>query len=726
MDPVARLRAAVSGQRSCSFRALMVTLELNPHGIQRPPDPAAGLGASGRRASGALAIALLVVTTYAIFANGAIQAPAEPRLQVAVALVAAVALAAWLWTGSLRLAAPRTAVAGVLLLACFALWSAVTLAWSVAPDLTWIEFNRIAAYVIVLGLAVTLGASNGRSLAMVLYGFLGVSVLVTLYALGQKLLPGFQVGGLIDLDQTGKIARLQQPLGYWNALALLLAMSGPAALAAACRKDSPPLHRLAALVALQLMILALAFTYSRGGVIAFVVGLAAYIALSGAPLRTLMWAATAGLGAVAPLILGLTAAPLAMNGISLGRRESAGALLLVVVVACAIVLWIGAERLIAMEETVRLTPALRARTIRVLLGAAGALVLIGLVALALSSRGLTGTISHLWASFTATRGISVSNPNRLLSADSANRWVWWKEAAGAFSARPFTGWGAGSFPVVHLLFRRDTLTVDHPHSVPLQWLAETGLIGTLLAISGWGLLLRTGFSAVLRRGADSRRLVAAGLLAGALAYTLHAFYDWDWDIPGVTLPALVLLGVLAGSLRARVDPRALAPAGPGPLLRLLTLAASVLALCVFALSAIVPSIASSRASAALVAASGSTPASLRDAEQDALSAASLDPLSPAGPAALATVAEHRGDPALAREYLLEAVRRQPSDGQAWGSIAVLDLELGDLQQARRAAQNVLDLSPFDSGARALALSVTQQADLAQTPPRASATATPTP
>jgi hypothetical protein len=47
----------------------------------------------------------------------------------------------------------------------------------------------------------------------------------------------------------------------------------------------------------------------------------------------------------------------------------------------------------------------------------------GVLAVAVSHRGLTGTVSHAWSSFTATRTTSVTDPSRLLSADSENRWV---------------------------------------------------------------------------------------------------------------------------------------------------------------------------------------------------------------------------------------------------------------------------------------------------------------
>jgi hypothetical protein len=680
---------------------------------------------AGARAPSALAAALLVLLLYAAFSHGAATAADGARLDVALAMVAALAGGAWLWTGTLRLSAPGSAFVGAGLLGAFAIWSGITLLWSVAPDHTWLELNRALAYVVVLFLALGLGASHRRALTLIANGFPLVALAVSAYALAQKLLPGLHVTGLFDLNQTGSVPRLQEPLGYWNALALLLAIGVPLALALALDRAGARRVRLGALVALQLMLLTLALTYSRGGVLALVLGLVVAIALSGARLRSLMWLAAAFVAALPPLVLGLTDHALTAANVGLGRREAAGAVLAGVVIVAALALIAGGWKLLELESRVRVGPA-RARTIaRGLAALTGVALVLGVLAVAVSSRGIDGTVSHAWKSFTTTQGTSTSDPRRLLSADSENRWVWWKEAAGAFSDRPVQGWGAGSFGVVHLLYRRVGLSVQQPHSVPLQWLAETGLVGGLLAIGGWGLLLAAGVSAVRRRPPGGERLAAAALLAGAVAYTVHACYDWDWDIPGVTMPALVLLGVLLGRARtAGHEPPTAAPRVPGPLMRLLALTALTLCLCTFALSAILPSLAAGKASSAELTAASPNPSALGHALHTATLASRLDPLSDAGPSAQASIAEHRGELSQARDYWLEAVRREPADVQAWGELATIEIKLGDLGDARRAAVRALALDPLSRSAAKVLGSFSQQTNLAATPPEGSATAAP--
>jgi hypothetical protein len=461
--------------------------------------------------------------------------------------------------------------------------------------------------------------------------------------------------------------------------------------------------------------------------LALAVGVCVCLLLSGDALRLAAWLAVAGLGALPPLVLGLSSRSLTADGVALGRREHAGLLLLVVLVGCAVVAALAAERLLVAERTFTLSPAHRRRLRQGLAVIAGGAVIAAALALALSSRGLSGSVGHAWNSFTTTRAISVSNPDRLLSADSANRWVWWREAAGAFSDRPLTGWGAGSFGRVHLLYRQDMLPVSHAHSAPLEWLAETGLPGALLAIGAWLLLLATGVAAARSRLIPGPRVLKAASMAAVLAYAVHALYDWDWEMPGITLPALILLGVLCGSAGRRVAggsrPAAGSPAETGPALRLLALLALSAGLCTLALSSVLPSVAAGRASAAFVAASAGR---LGQAHADAVAAAALDPLSDAGPEAEATVALHRGDEPLTRAYVLQAIARDPTDDAAWQQLAVVDFELGRWREDLRAAQRVLELDPFSLTARRVALTTVQQVELRISPPLASATAIPTP
>jgi hypothetical protein len=668
-------------------------------------------------AAGVVAALLMLLLLYAAYDHGAAGLNAGARLQTVAAALAALAAAGVLWTGSLRIAAPRRAVLAIALLAGFALWSAVTLAWSVSPDATWTEFNRVLTYLLVLGVAVAVGASHTEAIALVARGFLLVALAVAVYGLGQKLVPGLHIGGLIDLNRTGAFARLQEPLGYWNALALLLAMAVPVALGIAVDRSATNGARLAALIAIELLLLTIVLTLSRGGLLALAFGAGVGIAVSGARLRSLMWAALVLLCTLAPLLIGLTNHSLTTANVGLGARERAGADLAAVLAVSLLVLGLVAMRLFSVERRSRIGPARARRIGRFVAVLAAVAVAVGVIAVALSGRGLTGTVSHAWTSFTATKGTSVSNPGRLLSVDSENRWVWWKEAVGAFGDRPVGGWGAGSFATLHLLYRHNALSTTQAHSVPLQFLAETGIVGAALAIGAFGLLLATAAGTVRRLGTGRERLLAAALFAGAATYAVHALYDWDWAIPAVTLPPLVFLGVLAGSA-ARSD----AAEGGATLGRALALVGVTLTLCVIAFSGVLPGLAASRAGAALLAAAQGTRGALGSAESQARQASSFDPLSDQGLLVEATIATKRGQLDSARADLVQAIGREPTDTNAWEQLASIEFLLGNPRADLAASQRALALNPRGRVARDIA----ERAQVELTPPADSPTAIATP
>src|SRR4051812_4227353 len=141
---IARLKR---GRMLASRRLMAVT---QPAAAPAAAPPAAAPPAP--RAPAVLAVALLAACAYAAFASGATRLVDEARLDAGLAVVALAAAAAWL--------SPRTSRAGwtaLALLAAFAVWCGISLAWSVLPDATWTETNRAIAYAVVVGCAFALG-----------------------------------------------------------------------------------------------------------------------------------------------------------------------------------------------------------------------------------------------------------------------------------------------------------------------------------------------------------------------------------------------------------------------------------------------------------------------------------------------------------------------------------------------------------------------------------------
>ena len=413
----------------------------------------------------ALAVSLLAALAYAAFDHGAAGQVAQARLSTALALVAVAAGVLWLWHGGLRTEAPRAAWLGIAMFAGFAVWTGLTLSWSISPSGTWTELNRVIAYALVTVLALAAAAWDRRVLGRVAVGYLVIVTVVALYALGGKALPGVSIGP-IDLDQTSFFSRLRAPLDYWNGLAIFVVLAVPIALRLAADRDRAVSARIASLISLALLLITVALTYSRGGVLALVVAVGVSVGFGGARLRSLGLLGLAALSAGPALAYSLTSNDLTGLLVPLKDRESSGFVFLLLLVAGLIVLGIGARVAISADERNAITPARAHAIARLLFAAVAVAIVVGLGALAVSDRGLTGSISHQAHEFTKAKGENISDPNRLLSTSSGNRWVWWREAAGAWSDRPLEGWGAGSFPLLHRQYRRNRLEVLQPPQRP--------------------------------------------------------------------------------------------------------------------------------------------------------------------------------------------------------------------------------------------------------------------
>jgi hypothetical protein len=694
--PTAEERSATPGRTGATARRLRI-----------PGAPTLLLGA------------LLLALAYGAFAHGAAQIPDENRLQVALALVAIAACVAWLLDSGLRLRSSRLGWVGVGLLVAFVAWTALSLAWSVAPDRTWTEFNRATMYAVVLVLGMCVGSSHRRALELLAVGWLVIASAVALYALGGKVAPWIHVGP-IDLDHTAGFSRLRAPLDYWNALALVLVMAAPVALRAAVERALRMSARLAALAALYLFVVVIALTYSRGGVVALVIALAVAAGLARARVHCAVLVVATFVASVPALAFALTAHSLTTDGVPVSDRAVDGLILAALMAVSCAALLAAAWRLDRFN--VAIPPAWRGsrRLVRGVAAAAAVALVIAMVGFGVSDRGLGGTVSAQVNKFTQIHEQRLTDPNRLLSTNAGNRWVWWKEAAGAFSDRPVAGWGAGSFPVLHLQYRHNHLSVLQPHSVPLQLLAETGVVGALLVLGAVVVLIVAGVRRVLGLPFGPARGAAAALAAAAIAWAVHGIVDWDWDMPGVTLPAMAFLGVLAARYTPPVRPMRGLRSQP---LRALGAGAAILVLVCVALSAAFPAISDSLAGNALASVPDRpTDADLRRAASDARLSSDFNPLSVEGPLAESAIELRRGNLVAARKHMLEAASRQPDNPQVWRQLAGVELARRDARAAQRAIDRALALDPLDYGELSLAGAIVT----GLTPPNGSATATGTP
>ena len=241
-------------------------------------------------------------------------------------------------------------------------------------------------------------------------------------------------------------------------------------------------------------------------------------------LRATVTALAAGVGAslVAAMLPGVAS----LEGSAVDRQLD-GAVMLVVLAGIMLVTALVSASIAGLEARgrVRLGTLRHARRLAVAAVAVGALCACGLVAGGLRERGDASPKAS-------------ANPARLASVTS-RRYEYWRVGATAFERDPVRGVGAAGFRVVWLMDRQVTGGALEAHSLVVEAAAELGIPGLLLLFMFLG-----GIAMAARRALRQDAELAAGGCAACSVWLLHATIDWDWQLPAVTLPALVLAGGL--------------------------------------------------------------------------------------------------------------------------------------------------------------------------------------
>ena len=146
---------------------------------------------------------------------------------------------------------------------------------------------------------------------------------------------------------------------------------------------------------------------------------------------------------------------------------------------------------------------------------------------------------------------SASLNSRLFTLSGNGRTEQFHTAWQQVSDHPVLGGGAGSFAEYWFQHRRVPDTVHDAHNLYLETLAELGPVGLLLLL----FVLGTPLAAVRRARSSPLAAVAC---ATFVAFLAHAFIDWDWEMPAITLAALFCgLALLAAARQEGGAPRPL-------------------------------------------------------------------------------------------------------------------------------------------------------------------------
>jgi hypothetical protein len=267
-------------------------------------------------------------------------------------------------------------------------------------------------------------------------------------------------------------------------------------------------------------------------------------------------------------------------------------------------------------------------------------------------------------------------PSRFLHVGSSDRWHWWTESFDIFEERPLGGVGAGAYQLASLRDTRPEARATEPHNLPLQFLAELGVVGFFLLIAVLGTAGAVVFGAVRR----SRDAAVAALAAVCAAYLVHSLLEFDWDFIALTGPVALVVGVLAATDRPLLEPRR----------RLVPALAAVLAGAAAVFSVATPWAADQRIEDSHAAQNEND---LRAAAAAARDAHDLNPLSAEALLAWALAEERQRNKARAADLYDQATDLQPENPRPWRARAAFELKtLKDPAAARRSLARAEELS----------------------------------
>jgi O-antigen ligase len=333
--------------------------------------------------------------------------------------------------------------------------------------------------------------------------------------------------------------------------------------------------------------------------------------------------------------------------------------------------------------------ATRPQALRISRRRAGLATIAGLVvALAIGiAAGVPGQLAHQWRLFRQTDVTGVASGNvysRLGTVTGSHRYQYWRSAVSAYQSKPLTGIGPGTFEFYWAQHGSIYEFVRNAHSLYLETLAETGLIGFALIVALLLALLGAGVARALRAPPLARASLAAAT-ASLAAFCAAAGYDWVWQLAVAPVAALLLAAAILAHREA--VPRE-TPAGWGKWAP----RAGIAALCLIAMVAI--AIPYGAASAIRSSQSEAQAGHLKAALSDAASAQQLEPYAATPRLQRALILEESGDLSGAQVAIAQAATREPANWRIWLVRARIDAESGRALAAVRDYRRAHGLNPL--------------------------------
>jgi hypothetical protein len=611
--------------------------------------------------------------------------------------------------------APLRGSPALVALAALTVVTALSITWSIAPDLSYEDAGRMLAYLAVFAAGIGAARLAPRATPVLLHALLLAAVAVVVYGLASRIWPG-------TLAENELSNRLGQPYGYWNALGTTAAMIVPGALWLGSRRAGSVASRVAAYPALGVALLTILLTQSRGALAAGLIGAALWFAIVPLRLRSLpvLLAPAIGMAPVAAWALSQDAFSKYAEPLS-ARQSVAGEFGLLLLATVAVLVVAGLALNMGLS---RVTPTIAMRR-RAGVAAVAVVVAVPLVlftSVAFSNRGLGGTIHDRVHELTSETAGQPSTGAGRLAATSNSRSAFWREAGHVFEDRKAAGTGAGTFGIARLRYRKGEQVSRHAHGFIPQTLADLGLVGLAVALAlfvAWLVAalrttqlyprIRRRAGPVERRDWSQERIALVALLLVTVVFGLQSAIDWTWFVPGPAAMALVAGGFVAGRgpVVAGAGAQTLSIPPPRPERARLAMAGGIAVVALlFAWAVWQPEASDHASNRALDLLSDHQ---LEDAAHQAVKAEDANPLSPEPLLIQASIQTAAGSNSDAQATLERAVLRFPGDPDTWLRLA--SFQLGTVDRPADAAKTVLGvlyLDPHNKAGRQLYLEINQR------------------
>jgi O-antigen ligase len=438
-------------------------------------------------------------------------------------------------------------------LVLYAAWQLTSTLWSHATAQGLDSYDRTLLYVLALALFGSLRYTPQR-MRWLIRMLVAAIAAVCLIGLISRVLPHtWPTASSFFANQ------LSYPLTYWNAEGMLASTALILGFHLSADRGEHWSVRVLAAALLPAIAATLLLTFSRGAMGVAVIGLLAYCLLTRphtlpATLLAVVPASAIALRSAWDATLLATTEPTSAAAVAEGRHVA------IVVAACMV--GAGLLRAILLRVEERLADLSRARwpiferypprAARIGVGTA-AIAIVVAAALALGAGSSARREYDKFVNNNAAPKIAQTR-DRLTDAANDGRLPLWKAAMRIYRTQPLQGTGAGTYQLYYFRYRTQLAHVTDAHSLYLQSLAELGLVGfALILVVVLGIL--AGLAARIR-GPD--RALYAALFAATLAWAIHQAFDWDWQMPAVTLGVFMLAGL------ALARPAGARPARSGP------------------------------------------------------------------------------------------------------------------------------------------------------------------